>query len=195
VARERRKQITDVRALRALADPTRYRMFSHLMSVGPQTATQCAAVVGSSASNCSYHLRELARYGLVERVAAGEGGGDGRERPWRTTATGFSYDVPEAKQADPAARRVARQLLHAGVDDEAQLAHAAIERHDDLPAVWQQAETMATYGLLIDPTELPALTAAIDALIRPYIGLTRVDPPADARPVHVAVRAFRNPEA
>lgn len=193
MAPETRRQITDLRALRALADPIRYRILGHLMAVGPQTASQCAAIVGATASNCSYHLRELERYGLVERVAAGDG--DGRERPWRPTATGFSYGLPEEEQTDPVAARVARQLLHAGVDDEAGLAHAAIERHDAWPPAWQQAETMATYGLLIDPAELIALTTAIDALIRPYIGLTREDAPAEARPVHVGFSAFRNPEA
>ena len=40
------------------------------MALGAQTASECAAVVGASPSNCSYHLRELERFGLVERVAA-----------------------------------------------------------------------------------------------------------------------------
>lgn len=191
MATETRRQITDLGALRALADPIRYRILGHLMTVGPRTASECAVVVGATASNCSYHLRELARYGLVERVPAGD---DGRERPWRPTATGFSYELAEEQQTNPVAARVARRLLHAGVDDEAGLAHAAIDRHDDLPAPWQQAETMATYGLLIDPGELTALTRAIDVLIRPYIGLTREGPPAGAHPVHVGLRAFRNPQ-
>jgi DNA-binding transcriptional ArsR family regulator len=192
---ERRRQITDVRALRALADPVRYRILGHLMAVGPQTASQCAVIVGATASNCSYHLRELARYGLVERVPAGEGDGDGRERPWRPTATGFTYGPPAGQPGDPVAADAHRQLLHAGVEAEAQLAHAAIDRHDDWPAAWQQAESMATYGLLVDAGELLSLTAAIDALLRPYIGLTREDVPAEARPVHLAVTAVRTPEA
>ncbi len=90
---ERRRQVTDVRALRALANPVRYRIFGHLMAFGSQTASECAAVVGATPSNCSYHLRELARFGLVERVD--DGAADGRERPWRTTATGFSYPAAE----------------------------------------------------------------------------------------------------
>jgi DNA-binding transcriptional ArsR family regulator len=194
---ETRRQITDIRALRALADPIRYRIMGHLMAVGPQTASQCAEIVGATPSNCSYHLRELARYGLVERVERverGESGvDDGRERPWRPTATGFSYGVPDSELADPAAALANRQLLHAGVDDEAALAHAAVEQHADLPSAWREAETMATYGLLVDPVELTALYAAVDALIRPYIALTREDAPGDARAVHVGFSAFRRP--
>ncbi|MBA2719668.1 MAG: helix-turn-helix transcriptional regulator, partial [Chloroflexi bacterium] len=55
VAAEVRRQITDVRVLRALANPIRYRLFGHLMAVGTQTASECAAVVGATPSNCSYH--------------------------------------------------------------------------------------------------------------------------------------------
>jgi hypothetical protein len=191
MAAETRRQITDVRALRALADPIRYRILGHLMAVGSQTASQCAAVVGATASNCSYHLRELARYGLVERVEADTA--DGRERPWRPTATGFSYGLPDGEAADPVAVLANRQLLHAGVDDEALLAHAAVDRHEEQAPAWQQAETMSTYGLLIAPAELMAMTAAVDALIRPYIALTREGAPVDAGAVHVSFSAFRSP--
>ena len=188
---ESRRQVTDVRALRALANPVRYRIFGHLMAVGAQTASACAAVVGATPSNCSYHLRELARYGLVERVD--DGAGDGRERPWRPAATGFSYQVAEADRSDPAARRADLALVHAGIDDDAALAHEAADRRDSLDPAWLQAERSATYGLRITHDELGALGQAVDALIRPYIGLTRDDPPAGAEPVHVSFRAFRRP--
>src|SRR5215212_6210796 len=101
---ERRVRITDVDTLRGLANPIRYRILGHLMATGPQTASECAAVVGASASNCSYHLRELARFGLVERVA-GSVNGDGRDRPWRPAVTGYGSgpaDDVAAEAGDPA---------------------------------------------------------------------------------------------
>ena len=189
--RELRRQVTDVAALRAVADPIRYRILGHLMAVGPQTASQCAAVVGATPSNCSYHLRELARYGLVERVEAGSA--DGRERLWRPAATGFSYDVPEDQADHPVATLARKRLIHAGIDDEADLAHAAVELHDQLPVEWQEVDTLATYGLRVSPEELRDLVAKIDALIRPYIGLTRDDVPPNAEAVHVGFSAFRRP--
>jgi DNA-binding MarR family transcriptional regulator len=193
MAAEARRQVTDIRALRALADPVRYRILGHLMAVGPQTASQCAEIVGATASNCSYHLRELAKFGLVERVEGSAG--DGRERPWRPTATGFSYGVEDGERADPVAELANRQLLHVGVDDEARLAHEAVEGHGDQPPAWQQAETMATYGLLVDPEELTALSQSIDALLRPYIALVRAAAPPDARAVHASFTAFRRPSS
>jgi DNA-binding transcriptional ArsR family regulator len=200
---EIRRQISDPKILRALADPIRYRILTLLMAVGPRTASQCAEVVGATPSNCSYHLRELARYGLVERMPERVGAGndaaaaarsDGRERPWRPTVTGLTQEIPPDSSVDKVGALAHRQLLHVGIDDDAALAHTAVDRHDELPADWQAAETMATFGLRVTPKELETLGAKIDALLRPYIGLTRDDPPTEARNVHVAFRAFRRPD-
>src|SRR5829696_6084003 len=186
-----RRRVTDIDALRTLAHPVRYRILGHLMAVGPQTASECAAVVGETPSNCSYHLRELARFGLVERVD--DAPADGRERPWRSTATGWEFRAGDDTGADPVAADANRRLQHAGVDEEARIAHAAIDRMDVLDERWRDAILGQTYGLRLTADELVALGTAIDSLIRPYIGLTRHDAPADAQPVHVSLTAFRHP--
>lgn len=190
-----RKQVTDVRALRALASPIRRHLLNHLMASGPQTASECAAVVGASPSNCSYHLRELARYGLVERADDARGG-DGRDRPWRPAATGLSYGPAPDDDADPGARIAElanRRLVHAQIDDNAELLHRAIDAHDELPPEWHRAEILSTFGLLVTADELLGLAARVDALLRPFIGLTREDPPAGAERVHVVFDAVRRP--
>ncbi len=188
---EARRHVTDVRVMRALANPVRYRIFGHLMGAGPQTASECAQVVGATASNCSYHLRELARYGLIERVA--EAPGDARERPWRTTGTGFSFHPSETDRDDPATRLVSGRLVHLGIDDDAALAHASADAHDDLPRPWRDAEALNSYGILVSAEELVALVARVDAVVRPFIALTREDAPPDACAVHVTFQAFRRP--
>ena len=73
-------QVTDVRALRALAHPLRNRLLGQLRLDGPATASQLGRVVGESSGSTSYHLRQLAAYGFVEEV---EGQGTARERWWR----------------------------------------------------------------------------------------------------------------
>ena len=191
---ETRRHVTDVRALRALANPIRYRVLGHLMALGPQTASECAAAVGASPSNCSYHLRELARFGLVERAPAVPGG-DGRDRPWRPVATGMRYGRAADEGASPIEAALTRELIHAGIDHDAELAHRAADAHDGQPAAWRAAETISTYGLLVTPAELATITAAIDAVVRPWIGLTRSDVPAGARAVHVQLAAFLRPVA
>src|SRR6187455_2382564 len=67
---EQRRHVTDMRVLRAMANPVRYRIFSHLMAAGEQTASECAAVVGASASNCSYHPGEDERDDPAARLAS-----------------------------------------------------------------------------------------------------------------------------
>ena len=73
-------QVTDVRALRALAHPLRNRLLGQLRVNGPATASQLGRAIGESSGSTSYHLRQLAAYGFVEEV---EGQGTARERWWR----------------------------------------------------------------------------------------------------------------
>ena len=186
-----RQRVTDIDALRTLAHPIRYRILGHLMAVGPQTASECAEVVGETPSNCSYHLRELARFGLVERVDGD--GGDARERPWRPMATGWSFGLVDEANADPVARAANLRLQHAGIDEEARIAHVALDALESLDAPWHEASIGQTFGLRVTADELAMLGAAIDAVLRPYIALTREDAPPDAQPVHVSLTAFRHP--
>ncbi|RKE22812.1 helix-turn-helix domain-containing protein [Streptomyces sp. TLI_171] len=82
-------RLTDPRALRAYAHPTRMALVGLLRREGPLTATRAAELLGTeSVASCSFHLRQLAKYGLVEEA----GGGHGREKPWRATAAFTSWD-------------------------------------------------------------------------------------------------------
>src|SRR5688500_15548976 len=75
-------RLADPVALRAYAHPVRMKLVGLLRREGPHTATQAATRLGESVPTCSFHLRQLAKYGLVERAPAA----DARERPWRATA-------------------------------------------------------------------------------------------------------------
>src|SRR3954471_15102943 len=66
-------------ALKALAHPLRVRLLETLSRYGAQTASNLAARLGESSGSTSYHLRQLARHGLVREV---EGRGTARERWW-----------------------------------------------------------------------------------------------------------------
>lgn len=91
------KTLTDPRAIRALAHPARLAVLEALGDGTERTATACAELAGITPSAMSYHLRALERWGFVERAPSG---GDGRERPWRATASGWQIDaVPDAVAA------------------------------------------------------------------------------------------------
>lgn len=192
---EVRREVTDVRALRALAHPLRLALLNHLMSFGAQTASQCAEVIGSTASNCSYHLRSLARFGLVESVDPV----DGRERPWRSTATGLQFGAAEGQANDQATAlgidSAERLLVEKQIDDEANLTRRAVAQRDEIPAEWRDATMLSGYALRMTPGELRALGEKLDALIRPYIGLTRTDAPAGSDVVELRLNAYLHPDA
>ncbi len=187
---ERRLRITDPRALRALAHPLRLALLDHLMSFGDQTAAQCAAAVGSTTSNCSYHLRALARVGLVERSRSA----DRREHPWRATSTGLEFGPPDPAggSASAAAARAVDDLALAR-DEE--LTRRAREHHHHLPAPWQRAEAYHNYALKLTPSELGELVTELDRLIRPHIALTREEIPEGAEVVFLRLLAFRHPHS
>src|SRR3954451_18129241 len=98
--RERTIELTDPRAMRAYAHPVRMALIGLLRRNGPMTATQAAARLGESSGTCSFHFRQLAKYGFCEEA----GGGRGREKPWRATALATSWtsapDDPERADAE-----------------------------------------------------------------------------------------------
>jgi DNA-binding transcriptional ArsR family regulator len=182
MARETRRRITEPEALEALAHPVRLELINHLMTDGPATASACARAVGDTPSNCSYHLRVLAKAGLVGEVDSE----DGRERPWRALTTGFDteveYDGPITPQA--------AELLAVSLQRDQRMVRDYLARRERVPRRWRGADVYSTYTLRLRPEELIDLTAKIDALIRPYIGATREDAPRGSALVHLGLHAF-----
>jgi predicted ArsR family transcriptional regulator len=77
------RTVHDPRVLRAIAHPTRNRILAELAATGPLRAADVAELVGVPANQASFHLRQLAKYGLIE--PAPELARDGRDRVWRLT--------------------------------------------------------------------------------------------------------------
>lgn len=89
--------------LYALAHPPRWLLIEALTIESPATATRCAELTGESQATCSFHLRQLARYGFVEEAPSESK----RERPWRLVATTRSWS---GRQPDPVRARAATEL-------------------------------------------------------------------------------------
>jgi predicted transcriptional regulator len=177
-----RRHITEPDALEALAHPVRLDIINFLMSNGPATASRCARAVGDTPSNCSYHLRTLAKVGLVGEAASA----DGRERPWQALITGFDTDQ---KEMSPQGAR----LLAVSIQRDQKLLRDHLARREQLSADWRAAGGYATYTLRMTPAELNALGERLDALIRPYLSATRTDDPDGSALVHLGVQAFPLP--
>jgi DNA-binding transcriptional ArsR family regulator len=177
-----------------MAHPLRVALLYQLNALGSRTASQCAQALGETPANCSYHLRQLAKVGLVVRDEAG----NGRERPWRSVYTGLDLH-PAVDDPDPevvtAARATRAALANAEIEEHARLARQYLRLERRAPKEWHDAATMSSYSLRLTAEELAGLVQALDAAIRPYIGLTRDDPPEGAQPVHLDLKAFLRPEA
>ena len=172
--------LRDPRAMRALAHPARLAMLEHLGSQGPSTATECATVVGLSPSACSYHLRALARWGLVEETE----GSDRRERRWRVLGPFVFADHEAPRAADVAA---AEHLLTAQILDHAtRRVLTWLDGSDDEPREWRSASVIGNGNLLVTAEELDGIVAGIEAMVTPYRARTRRgSEPSDARLVHM----------
>ena len=154
-------ELTDPRALRAVAHPIRLKLVGLLRREGPLTATRAGEFLGEGPASCSFHLRQLAKYGLVEEA----GGGRGRERPWRATALftswpGATRDPELAAASDFLSRVVAERYFE-------QLMRWIDTRADE-PADWQAAELFGDRMLYLTSAELAELGRELDALLDRY---------------------------
>lgn len=160
--------------------PVRVALLDLLAEVGTLTSTEAAARLGHSSGLCSFHLRQLARYGLIEE-APHHGG---RARPWRLRWA--SADGP-----DPAGQGAAGQdaftALARGLEDESYQQWLA---HRDLaPAAWQRDESFSAV-LHLTPAELTDLATAIRGLLADYRDRAPAARPEGTAPVAALARLF-----
>jgi len=181
---EPRIELTDPRTLRGLAHPTRLALVGLLRQHGTLTATQAARLLGLNSGSCSFHLRQLARYGLVEEVP-----GRGREKPWRATAETTAWP---AVITDPELAAASQLLGVVIVERYGELMMNWLARRTDEPVEWQEAAWFGDLLLHLTADELAALGKQIEELTARY--RRRVfhpdERPAGSRPVtalHVAV--------
>jgi hypothetical protein len=126
------------------------------------TATQAAAHVGESPSSCSFHLRQLAKWGLVEEA----GGGRGRERPWRATAQITSWQRAPLEGDTGAARTALDRVLAQRYLDQIE---AWFQRRPAESGEWLALSGLGDWMLYLTAAELKALEDRIDELVEPYL--------------------------
>ncbi|MFF4189564.1 ArsR/SmtB family transcription factor [Nonomuraea sp. NPDC001831] len=137
----------DAKALKSFAHPLRLRIYELLDEHGPATATGLAGLLGQNTGATSYHLRELARHGMIEIAPEL---GRGKEKYWRITPGGFSFgpagDHPEEADA-----------LEFLLDDMVRQRGAELTRWREgsarAPEEWTQASVFARRSLRLTPEE------------------------------------------
>lgn len=159
-------EVTDPKAMRALAHPARLAILSQLQGKGPATATQLSPAVGASPSVTSWHLRHLASYGLVEDW---DGGTDRRQRWWQATSRGFRFQAPadaEDAHGHAAYRMLSAQLLRVGLD---QVRSWAETTEPDLAPEWRDVTGVSNTTVPVTQKEAEEILGAIDELLGRFV--------------------------
>jgi DNA-binding transcriptional ArsR family regulator len=161
-------EISDPTAIRALAHPLRLDLLELLAASGPATAAQCGRVLGVPQANCSFHLRQLAKYGFVEDAAPGR---DRRARRWQVPD-------PQLRVRITGAAVVRHQLEQVVVEREAQAILEHTRREDAGSVEWQQKAGIMTALAVLSADEAAELRRQWQALLEPYIAAAAAGGPA-----------------
>jgi len=185
-----RVDLTDPKAMRALAHPLRWALLEALAQAGTLTATQASEMLNESPANCAFHLRTLAKYGFVVEA----GGGRGRERPWRRAYDTLSWG---RNPDDPGAAIAAEALDQVWIDRLLNRARRSLTSTGSWPRDLGDALGTSSSRLYVTPAEARRLYA----MISEAFGQLADDPeiagrrnpdrrPADAVPVEFVLLGY-----
>ncbi|MFU8872737.1 helix-turn-helix domain-containing protein [Micromonospora sp. SL4-19] len=180
--------LTDPRAMRALAHPTRLRLLGELRVRGPQTVGMLTEVTGEAVGSVSYHLSKLAEHGFVRE--APELARDRRERWWRAAHARTSWELVEAL-ADPERKAASDLLRRAILDRHVDRLRAYLDAEGTLDPAWVRGTTSSDSTLHLTSDELVELRADLAALSERWQARSDANR-AEARSVALIVHAFRD---
>jgi predicted ArsR family transcriptional regulator len=145
-----------------------------LAETGTVTASEAAQRLGYSSGLCSFHLRQLARFGKIEEAQRARG----RARPWR---------LPQATPQDGSPPAEGFGELARGLEDDSY--HRWLARRDQAPAEWRHDEAFSAVAYLT-PEEMSEIAGAVRQALAPYLHRERQPAarPAAARPVALIAR-------
>ncbi len=156
--------VLDAAAVRAFAHPLRVRLFYLLDADGPATASGLAAKVGESSGSTSYHLRQLARHGVIVEV---QGRGTARERWWQTNPAGFTVRGHRLR-ADPATAAAADLLLTEFVRQRLDESQAWLDEALTADPGWVEASRDHRRVMVLTRSELARIGAEIEEVVERY---------------------------
>ncbi len=158
---EQPRKITDIQVMKAMSHPVRMSLIEALMLYGPQTATEVGEKIGETATTCSFHLRQLAKYGFIEETP----GGKGRSRPWRLANVSVSVDFDELS---PGAALQATQLMLMARSRSLGRLDTWRQAQHSFSREWRSAATESQYVLFVTAGELKEVTQAVHEILYKY---------------------------
>jgi DNA-binding transcriptional ArsR family regulator len=186
-------EVTDPKAMRALAHPVRLAALERLRRYGPATASQLSPHVGATPSVTSWHLRHLAGFGLVRDA---EGGTDRRERRWEAVAHGFRFARPVDEDGRSAARVPVGEMLARSTEpplrwltETGTATEPEPEPEPELEAEWVRLAGALNTRIVVSAEELAGLRDAVEELLAPYVRREAQKRPEGSRGVRIVVYA------
>ncbi|NEE02407.1 winged helix-turn-helix domain-containing protein [Phytoactinopolyspora halotolerans] len=178
--------VDDPNELRAYSHPVRVALTEQLYLRASATATELAELIHESPANCSWHLRQLAKHGIIEEA----GIGPGRQRRWRMVPEVTL--TPKAKEQSTELARAAVAANAMRLDRDLAGLRAWWAMREGEPPEWQDASMgIVQSWAWLTAEELEQFRAEFLALMDRHLFRTtaqRRDPerrPPDARPVRV----------
>jgi DNA-binding transcriptional ArsR family regulator len=143
------------------------RLVAALRDHGPATASQLAARLGESSGATSYHLRQLASFGLVEDDP---GRGTARERWWKAAHRGQRFDTVEEfiRHPDPEVREAMSTFLVEHAASSAEQVATWMGTMHTWPLDWQNAWDSSRFTLRLTPEDTRELSVRVHALIESF---------------------------
>jgi hypothetical protein len=166
-----------------MAHPFRLHLLDLIVRRGTLTSAEAAAATGESTASCSFHLRQLAKYGFIEPAEPR----DGRERPWKRAEGGER--IPD--RIEPDAARAASEAMKVVLDRALLELVAWLDHYQELPEEWSGA-VLDEELLYLTPDELRELSNDVVDLLATYRTRT-TDPatrPEDSRPIRALAALF-----
>ena len=166
-----RRMELDAAALKAMAHPLRVQILRLLELHERVSVTSLAQELGETTGAVSYHLRQLARHGLVE-----EGGDDDeaghrtpgrRRRWWRMAVDEIHLDAVALTRTEDTREAFGFLARESGADRSRRLAHWFASA-TSWPEEWQRAASDMDGTLRLDAAQTRALADEIKAVIARY---------------------------
>ncbi|MGH2735649.1 MAG: ArsR/SmtB family transcription factor [Actinomycetota bacterium] len=175
----------DATSLKALAHPLRVRILDALDILGRANSTALARRLGESTGSTSYHLRELARHGLI---VEDDTPGVGRERWWKVAPGGFTLKGSDYLAGDDT-RSAARLLIGDIHGGRAKRLQRWLDTIEEWPLEWKQASIEVEYQFRLTAVDLGECVSELQRVLDRYRALHESDEAA-AEPVAVQLNAF-----
>ncbi|HYO18657.1 MAG TPA: helix-turn-helix domain-containing protein [Dermatophilaceae bacterium] len=177
--------VLDTSTMKALSHPLRVQIVGLLRRYGPATATTLAQRLGLNTGATSYHLRQLAAYGMI---VEDETQGNARDRWWKAAHRRTYLDSGELGVEETGAYLATIAEVHAAT------LRRAVQEMPSLPDDWRDVGSMNDYMLLLTPQETSAMLEELYEVVGRYRTQDdAAEPPESARRVTLQLETFRTP--